>query len=68
MERIPKSLFCPLCGVKDAGHECVPSLMIATQILLAPLDGHEREKPPYFSYRCARCGYGEIHKRTVGVA
>jgi hypothetical protein len=39
--------------------------MSCTYIVVAPLDVREAEKPPYFSYRCERCGFGEIHKRAL---
>jgi len=42
--------------------------MVVSRVVMAPVDKREHAKPPYYCYRCDRCGFAEIHERRVDAA
>ncbi len=62
----PETVYCPVCNAQGSEPR-VLSPMVASHVLIAPIDGPEDERPPYYSYRCQRCGFAEIHKHRIGV-
>ena len=61
------SLFCPFCNAKGNAQP-VLSPMSVTEIRIAPTASGDDGKVPFFSYRCERCGFSEIHQRAVDAA
>ena len=58
----PTSIFCPFCNSRGAEYP-VLSPMIVSEVPTAAVSEPVRGGAPLLSYRCQRCGYGEIHPR-----
>ena len=67
MKSRPHSLFCPFCNSRGCAQP-VLSPMVVSEVRVAPLESAEPNRVPYFTYRCERCGFGEIHERAVDAA
>jgi hypothetical protein len=52
--------FCPVCNTRDMARR-VLSPMVAREVEIADF-----RPAPVLSYRCERCGFGEIHTRSFG--
>jgi hypothetical protein len=67
MKSKPWSLFCPFCNARGIPQP-VLSPMTCCEVRVAPVESDDPGRVPYFSYRCERCGFVEIHDRIADAA
>lgn len=55
----PSSIFCPFCNSRGQAQPVLSPMNIAQ--VTYPAGADVGKGVPFYSYRCQRCGYGEIH-------